>query len=120
VNSSEVPLLISRVLEKVVVEHITLHCKLFGARSKNFHELSEVIIVLFKRITGPWVEEKVTRDQLKDHTGKGPEISRGIIVNAQYNLRSSILPSLDLGHKVIVRPTPVSKVTNFAVNFLID
>ena len=70
VDSSKVPLLVSWVLVEVVVEHVALLSELFGARTKHFHELSQVVIVLLEGGSWSWVEEEVASDQLEDHASE--------------------------------------------------
>lgn len=105
---------------EVVVEHVALHRELFGARAKHFHEQSKVVIVLLV-IVFAWsrVEQEIAGYEFKDHACITPEISACVIVNSQNNFWCSVLPCLNLWHEVVMGPTPVSEITNFAVNGLI-
>ena len=79
-----------------------------------------MVIVLLVILTWSWVEQEVSSDQLEDHASIAPEISRGIVVYAHDNFRSSILPRLDLRHEVIVGPAAVTKITDLDIDVFIN
>jgi hypothetical protein len=121
VDASEVVLACPRVPGEVVVEHVSLHSEVLGAWSQHLHEQSQVVIVLLVLVLArPWVEQEVSGDQLEHHASIAPQVSAGVVVNAENHLWGSVLPGLNLRYEVVVRPAPISQITDFAVDGLID
>lgn len=119
-DSAEINLSIRGVLLKIVLIHVALNRELLGHWSQHFHEQSQVVIIFFMVVPRSWIEEKVTSQKLEGHAGKTPQVSGGIIVNAHDDFRSSILPGLNLRHKMIMSPTAIAQIANLAIDVLVD
>lgn len=87
--------------------------------SKHLNHLGQVVVAfLVPRLPVgtlfplAGVKQKVACDQLKDHARKRPEVCARVVVAAKHDFGAAILPRLNLGCKVVVRPTAISQVTN--------
>jgi len=119
-DPSECKLSINWAFLEIVVKHIALHRELLRHWADHFHYSCEMIIVLLVFVARSWVEEEVSRYQLKHHTGIAPQVSGRIVIDTHDYFGSSVLPRLNLGHKVIVCPTAISKIAKFTIDFFVN
>mgnify|MGYP006169768107 CR=1 FL=1 len=71
-NSAEVVLSSLGIFHIVMIKHISLDSKLFRHGSEHFHEESQMIIIFLMVVARPWIEQEISGDKLKGHTGKTP------------------------------------------------
>ena len=79
-----------------------------------------MIVVLLEVLPRSRIEQKVSGNQLKDHAGKTPQIRGCVVINTENHFRSPVLPCLNLGHEMVVRPAAVSQVANFAIYVFVN
>jgi hypothetical protein len=67
-----------------------------------------------------WVKKEICRNEFENHACKTPKVSRSVIINAKHNFWATILSSLDSLSEMIVSPAPVTQITYFDLNILIN
>ena len=120
VNIFEDKLMGNRVsLEKLFKER-AYYCIVLRHGSQKFNHLCEMIVCLTVILTFSWIEKEITRNKLKYHTSKRPEICTCIIVYAKHNFRASILTSLDLLCEMMMCPAPITHITDLEIDSFIS
>ena len=120
VNIFEDKLMGNRVsLEKLFKER-AYNCIVFRHGSQKFNHLREMIVCLTVILTFSWIEKEITRNKLKYHTSKRPEICTCIIVYAKHNFWAAILTSLNLLCKVMMCPAPIPHITYLKIDSFIS
>ena len=79
-----------------------------------------MIIIFVVVVAFPWLKQEVTSDHLEDSAGQGPDVSTGVIVGANDDLRRAVLSGLDLRSEVVIGPAPVSHVAYLYHHVLIN
>lgn len=79
-----------------------------------------MIVVLVVVLALPWLEKEVPGHHLKNCTGEGPDIGRGVIVGTDNYLRRSVLARLDFRGEMVMRPTAIAHVTDLDHDCLVD
>jgi hypothetical protein len=85
----------------------------FRHLAQQLQDLRDVIIVFIVFSSGLRLEQVIARQQLEEQTRSRPHVHALIPTRSQNDLRTPVLPRLNVVGKVMINPTGVAQIGNF-------